>query len=335
VARIVLRRAFVLLFVLLGVSFVTFFLARVAPGDPARMIAGPHADAAAIANIRALYGLDRALPEQYLRYLAGLLHGDFGTSFLTHRPVADDLRDFMPATLELAAFALLMGSTTGLLLGVAAALMHGTPGDGLARLIAIAGLSFPAFWLAMVFQLVIGVQLGWLPLGGRLDPTLSPPPAVTGFLTVDSLLSLRLDLFADALRHLFLPALTLALAEVGLMTRIVRSSMLEVLGEDYIRTAEAKGLANLRIVSRHELRNALLPAVTVLGLEIGMLAGGVFLVETIFAWPGIGRYIFDAIRASDYNAIMGVTVLVAIGYVVVNLLVDLAYVYLDPRIRYT
>jgi len=335
VGRLLVRRLLFMAFVLWGVSLVTFFLARVAPGDPARLIAGPHANAAAVKNIRALYGLDQSLPVQYVHYVAGLLHGDLGTSFVTRRPVATDLLAFLPATLELAVYALLLGSLVGLGLGVLAALKVGTLADKAARFVAVAGLSMPAFWLAILLQLVFYTWLQALPLANRLDTGMAAPPQVTGFMTIDSLLAGQPATFAAAVRHLILPVLTLALAEVGLMARVVRTSMLEVVGSDFIRTAEAKGLAPRRVLVRHTLRNALLPAVTIVGLEAALLAGGVFLVEAIFAWPGVGRYAYEAIRSSDYNAIMGFTVIGAVFYVVINLVVDVAYLYLDPRIRYS
>ncbi len=333
--RFLARRLLFSVFVLWGVTVITFFLARVAPVDPARLIAGPHANAEAIANVRALYGLDRPLVEQYFNYMGDLLHGDLGTSFVTHRPVAVDLAAYMPATLELTGFALIVGSSTGVGLGVLAAIRRGSRLDGLSRFIAISGLSIPAFWLAMVLQLVVYSRLHLFPFGGRLDTGMAPPPTLTGFMTVDSLLSGQIPVLIAALRHLVLPVTTLALAEVGLMARVVRTSMLETIGEDFVRTARAKGLRERRVVIRHTLRNALLPGVTVLGLEAALLAGGAFLVETIFAWPGVGRYAFDAIRAADYNAIMGVTIVVAVAYVTVNIVVDVAYVALDPRIRYS
>jgi ABC-type dipeptide/oligopeptide/nickel transport system permease component len=199
----------------------------------------------------------------------------------------------------------------------------------------VAGLSMPAFWLAILLQLVFYSALKALPLAGRLDVGMASPPQVTGFMTIDSLLAGQVATFAASVRHLILPVVTLSLAEVGLMARVVRTSMLEVVGADYIRTAEAKGLRPHRILVRHSLRNALLPAVTIVGLETALLAGGVFLVEEIFAWPGVGRYAFDAIRSSDYNAIMGFTVVGAVFYVVINLVVDILYLALDPRIRYT
>jgi peptide/nickel transport system permease protein len=335
VSRLIARRVLFMVFVLWGVTMITFFLSRVAPGDPARLIAGPRANAAALEHVREIYRLDQPLVQQYVAYMGDLLHGDLGTSFVTRQPVRADLASFFPATLELAVFAMLIGSVVGVAFGVVAALKRGSSSDVAVRFVAIAGLSLPAFWLAMLFQLTFYSRLRWLPFGGRLATGVPAPPQVTGLFTVDSLLAGQWHTFADALTHLVLPVAVLALAEVGLMARMVRTSMLEVLGEDYIRTARAKGLGQRRILFRHTLRNALLPAVTVLGLEFGLLAGGVFLVETIFAWPGIGRYAYDAIRASDYNAIMGVTLVIALVYVLVNLVVDVAYLFLDPRIRYT
>jgi peptide/nickel transport system permease protein len=335
VARLLFRRLVFMVFVLWGVTLMTFFLSRVAPGDPARLIAGPHANAVAVAHIRDIYGLDRPLIVQYGHYMGDLVHGRLGTSFVTRRSVDADLRSFLPATVELSLYALLIGSIIGVLVGVVAATRRGSSLDSGARFFAIAGLSMPAFWLALLFQLIFYSRLRWLPFGGRLATGAVPPRSITGLYTIDSLLTARWGAFADAVKHLILPVLTLALAEIGLMARIVRTSLLEVLGEDYIRTARAKGLSGRRTLIRHALRNALLPAVTVLGLEFGLLAGGVFLVETIFAWPGIGRYAYDAIRASDYNATMGVTLVVALIYVGINLVVDIVYLYLDPRIRYT
>ena len=333
--RLIVRRLVFMAFVLWGVTLITFFLSRVAPGDPARLIAGPHANAAAVENVRHLYGLDRPLAVQYARYMIDLAHGRLGTSFVTRQPVASDLRTYLPATIELSVAALVLGSLLGVGVGVVASVRRGSAVDTGSRLFAMIGLSMPAFWLALLFQLIFYSKLRWLPFGGRLSTGATPPPHITGLYTLDSLLTGHLSTFRDAFSHLMLPAITLALAEIGLMTRIVRTSMLEVLGEEYVQTARAKGASSRRVLTRHVLRNALLPAVTILGLEFGLLAGGVFLVETIFAWPGIGRYAYDAIRDSDYNATMGVTLVVAFIYVAINLAVDVVYLYLDPRIRYT
>jgi len=245
-----------------------------------------------------------------------------------------DIGAFFPASLELALYALVLSTAIGLLLGVVGALRGGAT-DRLVQLVAIACLSVPAFWVAMLFQLVLYSNLGWFPFGGRLPIGAAAPPGVTGMFTIDSLLAGNLNLFWTSLHYLALPVVTLALAEVGVMARITRGSMLQVLDEDYVRTARSKGLSRWRVLNRHSLRNALIAPVTVLGLNLGLLAGGVFLVETIFAWPGIGRYAFNAIASSDYNATMGVTLVIAVVYVVANLLVDLLYLLLDPRIRYS
>jgi peptide/nickel transport system permease protein len=331
--RYLARRIVLMVFVLWGVTFITFFLSRVVPGDPARFIAGPRANAEALANIRVLYGLDRPLPEQYVSYLTNLLHGDLGMSIVTRRPVTEDIAAYFPASLELALYGLVLSTAIGLALGVVGALRGGRT-DRAVQFIAILSLSLPAFWIAMVSQVGFYSGLGWLPFGGRLPIGATAPPTVTGLFTIDSLLAGNLGLFLTSARHLILPVTVLSLALIGVMARITRGSMLQVLDEDYVRTARSKGLSRARVLSRHSFRNAMLAPVTVLGLNLGLLAGGVFLVETIFAWPGIGRYGFNAIANSDYNATMGVTLVVAFVYVVANLAVDLLYLVLDPRIRY-
>ena len=333
--RLIARRLVFVVFVLWGVSLITFVLSRVVPGDPARLIAGPRADAAAIAHIRSLYGLDQPLVHQYVGYMGDLLHGNLGISFMTRRPVSRDLRTYFPATIELTLLALVLGVGAAFVAVLASTRRRGSAADRAVQLSAVGGVSLPAFWLALLLQLVIGAKLKWLPITGRLVPGGAPPSHVTGLYTLDGLLTGNLPAFFDALRHLVLPAVALAAGVYGLMTRILRASLLDVSGEDYVRTAEAKGLARSRVLLRHVLRNALLPAVTVLGLEFAVLAGGVFVVEYLFAFPGIGQYAFNAFSASDYNAIMGATLVVAITYVLTNLIVDIVYLYLDPRIRYT
>ena len=331
---LIARRLAFMVFVLWGITLVTFFLSRVVPGDPARLLAGPQASPVDVAHIRHLYGLDDPLAVQYGRYLRDLSHGDLGFSFFSRRQVRTDIATFLPATIELAGYALLVGFVLALVTGTAAAYRRGTSTDAGGRLAAIAGLSLPAFWLALLLQLLFHTTLGWFPLGGRLDPGLAPPPHVTGLLTVDSLLAWRFGDFVNAAAHLVLPVATLAAGVFGLMVRIVRTSVLDVLGEEYVRIAEAKGLSRWRVLRRHVLRNAMMPAVTVLGLEFGLLAAGVFVVESVFQWPGIGNYAFQAIQASDYNATLGATLVIAVMYVVINLIVDIFYLYLDPRIRF-
>jgi peptide/nickel transport system permease protein len=331
---LIARRLAFMLFVLWGITLVTFFLSRVVPGDPARLLAGPQARPAEVAHLARFYGLDDPLIVQYGHYLRNLLHGNLGFSFVTRRNVRTDIATFLPATIELAGYALLTGFLLAIVTGTVAAYRRGTSADAAGRLSAIAGLSLPVFWMALLLQLLFHTELGWLPLGGRLDPSVTPPPHITGLLTVDSLLTGNFATFINAVEHLVLPVAVLAAGVYGLMVRIMRTSVLDSLGEEYVRTAEAKGLSRWRVLRRHVLRNAMLPAVTVLGLEFGLLADGVFVVESVFQWPGLGNYAFEAIQANDYNATMGATLVIAVLYVVINLIVDIVYLYLDPRIRY-
>jgi peptide/nickel transport system permease protein len=332
---VIARRLVFTVFVLWGVTLVTFFLSRVVPGNPARLMAGPQASPSAVAHIGRLYGLNDPLYVQYGRYMRDLAEGNLGFSFLTRRAVRTDIATFLPATLELAGYALLLGFLLALVTGTVAAYRRGKAADAAGRLSAIAGLSIPVFWLALLLQLLFSTELGWLPLGGRLSPGMAPPPHITGLLTVDSLLTGNFAIFINAVEHLVLPVVVLAAGVYGLMVRVIRTSVIDALGEEYVRTAEAKGLSRWRVLRRHVLRNALLPAVTVLGLEFGLLAAGVFVVESVFQWPGIGNYAFQAIQANDYNATLGATLVIAVIYVVINLIVDIIYLYLDPRIRYT
>jgi peptide/nickel transport system permease protein len=328
------RRLLLLVPVLIGVSLLTFVLSHVVPGDPARLLAGTHAGPAQVQSVRHSYGLDRPLPVQYWLYISNLLHGDMGTALHTQRNVGEDLRSFLPATLELGLAAIALAVVIGMPLGVLAAVTRNRWPDHATRLLALSGVSLPVFWVALVLQILLYYNLGWFPSGGRLDPTLAPPRGVTGFYTVDSLLGGRLDLLANVLWHLVLPAFVLSLGPLAVVMRITRSSMLEVMVRQYIRTARAKGVRQRDVVLQHALRNALLPTVTVIGLQFGYLLGGAVLVEYIFSWPGIGLYTAQSITASDYPAIMGVTIVVALLYVVLNLAVDLCYAVLDPRIRY-
>jgi peptide/nickel transport system permease protein len=320
--------------VLLGISIMTFLLSRVVPADPARMIAGPRASAEGVEKVRQDYGLDLPLWEQYVRYLQGVVRLDFGHSFSSLRPVREDLAEFLPATVELAFSALLIAVAIGVPLGVYSAVRRNSFFDRLGRVFAVAGLSLPAFWLALLAQLFLYQQLDWLPFGGRLGDQVVPPPTVTGLLTVDSLIAGRFDTLGDAFYHLILPAVVLSLTPLAVLARIMRTSMLEVMREQYVTTARAKGLVERFVILRHAFKNALLPVVTMIGLQIGYLLGGSVLIESVFAWPGIGRYSARAIVSADYNAVMGVTLIVAAIYLFTNLVVDLAYAWLDPRIRY-
>ena len=332
-ARFLIRRLGFTVLLLFGITVITFTLARVMPGDPARLLAGPRASAESVEQIRRVHGLDQPIWTQFANYTSRLWHGDLGTSLVTRRPVADDIARFFPATLELVLAAALLGLILGVSIGVVTAVRRGTGIDVGGRMFAIFGLSVPDFWLAVLAQLIFFSALSILPFGGRLDIGVIPPPHVTGLYTVDSLLAGRLDLFAQAIEHLILPAAVLMLPMMGLLIRVVRASTLEVLTQDHIRTARAKGLKPVRLYIHHALRNALLPAVTVFGLELGFLMSGAVLVELVFAWPGLGRYTAEAISSTDYNAIMGVTIVVSAVYVLINLVVDVLYTRLDPRVR--
>ena len=329
-----IRRLSLLVFVLVGVSVLTFFISHVVPADPARLAAGPHASADQVQQLRQKLGLDRPLPEQYWMYMSGLLRGDFGYSLFSRRPVAEDLKAYFPATLELTVAAMLICLIVGIPLGVLSAVHKDRLLDHLGRVVCIGGVGIPIFWLALLFQLFFYRWLDILPTGGRIDPGLSPPQTITGLYTFDSLITGNWPVLASSLSYLILPAITLAFASLAWVARVTRISMLETLGQDYIRTARGKGMPERTVVYAHALRNALIPTVTLVGLQTGALLAGAFLVEIIFSWPGIGFYTVNAIMAMDFNAIMSTTLVVAVVYTVANLVVDIVYVALDPRINY-
>jgi peptide/nickel transport system permease protein len=319
--------------VMIGVSIITFAISHVIPADPAVAALGDHATDAQIAAFRAEYHLDRPLPEQYVTYVNGILHGDLGRSIRTRRAVADDLADSFPATLELSFAALAVSLLVGIPAGIWSAIYRGRFPDVIVRLAALAGGSLPVFWLGLVVIGLFYYQLGWLPGGGRLDTFVSPPPPRTGLYIIDSLLALDFEALRSSVIHLVLPALTLGYFSTAVIARMTRSSMLEVLGQDYMRTARAKGLTERLIVVRHGLRNALIPTVTIVGLTFGSLLSGAVLTETIFSWPGLGRYATASAISLDFPAVLGVTLLAAVVYPVANLAVDVAYYWLDPRIQ--
>lgn len=333
--RFVLVRLGALVLLAVGITLVSFLLTNLIPGDPAAANLGQRAlsDPAIVASFRHQHGLDQPLPVQYWKYLTGLLHGDFGTSQRSNRPVIDELAEYVPATLELAITAVVVALVVGVGLGMLAATRRNSWLDQLLRVVSLAGVSMPTFWLALAAFFVLFYKLGILPGGGRLDPGLDAPPQVTGMYTVDALLSGQWDIFGNAVFHLIMPALVLAAYTVGLLTRFTRASMLEVLGNDYIRTAHAKGLPGRTIVFRHVLRPALVPILTVAGLAFSSLLSGTVLVEQIFSWNGIGQYAYQSALNLDLPAIMGVSLVVAVIYVTVNFAVDLLYGVVDPRVR--
>ncbi len=337
-ARFLLLRALLAVVVVLGVVVITFFLSRVVPANVAGLWAGTHATAAQLAAARAQLHLDDPLPVQFWYYLSGLFEGDLGVSILTHHPVAQDIATYLPATLELISASLLLALLVGIPLGVYAGVKRGKWPDHVTRFLSVGGVALPSFWLAIVLQMIFVGELHWLPTSGRYTISLaiaSPIRTITGFLTIDSLLQGNLLRFGDAIAHLILPAITLALYPIGLVARMVRTMMIEVLGENYVRTAKAYGLPARLIHYRYALKNAIAPAIVAVGLSFAYELTGAFLVENIFSWNGIGQYAFNAVLNFDYPAVLGTTIVVAIFYVVVNLVVDMIQSLLDPRIVLT
>jgi len=319
--------------VLFGLTLLTFGISHVVPGDPALLAAGPQATPEMVAQIREEFGLDRPWPVQYVRYVGGLLTGEWGRSILSRRPVAEDLQVYWPATLELVIVAMLIAVVLGIPLGVVAAVRYASWPDQLARVISVLGVSIPGFCLALLLQWFISYKIGILPTGSRFDTDMAAPRQITRFLLVDSLLGLDLGALGSTLRHLLLPALTLSMAPLATITRMTRSSLLEELALDYVRTARAKGLNEHAVLFVHALRNAGLPTLTMIGLSLGWLLGGSVLVETIFDWPGIGLYAVKSALTLDFMPIMGLTVIYGVLFSLINLLVDVLYAVLDPRLR--
>lgn len=330
--RFIARRVVATIFLIAGVIFMTFALARLLPGDPARLIAGARAGPDAVEAVREQMGLNAPFYEQFFVYVSNIFHGEFGRSVVTRRPISEDIVTFFPATLELVVAAALISLILGVALGSLAAVYKMRSVDYGVRTVAVTGLSVPDFWLALVLQLIFFASLGWFPFGGRLPTGVPMPEITTGFITIDALLVGRWDLFASALRHMTLPVVVLAIPSMAIIIRVVRVSMLEVLSQDYIRTARAKGIPSFRLYTRHALANSMLPIITVFGLNLGLLISGAVFIELIFNWPGLGRYTANAISSSDYNAIMAITLVVSVAYTIINFAVDLSYSFLDPRV---
>lgn len=333
--RFSLRRIVTGVFLCIGVTLIAFLLTLVVPGDPVAASLGDVAadDPVIVAAFRERYGLDKPLPEQYFLYLAGLAQGDLGTSLNTRRPVVDDLQQFLPATVELAVAAMTVAMVLGVAMGVVAAVYRDRWPDQAIRVISLAGVSVPTYWLSLVCLYVFFYLLGWSPGVGRLPPGALAPPAVTGMYSVDAALAGDWAKAGDALAHLALPALVLAVYTIGAITRFTRASMLETLEQDYVRSARAKGLPARAVILRHALRPALAAIVTVSGLAFGRMLGGAVLVESVFSWPGLGEYAYRSALSLDLRAIMGVSLVIAVIYILVNLVVDLLYAVIDPRIR--
>ncbi|MCG0238710.1 MAG: ABC transporter permease [Firmicutes bacterium] len=317
-----------------GILVLVFVLMRIIPGDPARLMAGERATPEQVAAIREQMGLNDPYWVQFARFVGEMATGDFGESFFSKRPVMEELMARYPATVELTLFAMVIATVAGVLAGVMAAVYRGSILDHGVMALALVGVSMPIFWLGLQLIILFSVKLGWLPAGGRVDPRLGWQGS-TGFVIFETLFRGEWTVFWDAFRRLLLPAVALATIPLSVIARVTRSAMLEVLGQDYIRTARAKGLSERVVIFRHTLRNALLPVITVVGLQVGSLLGGAVLTETVFSWPGIGRYIVQSIEARDYPVVQGGIVLIALAFVVVNLIVDLLYTAIDPRIRYS
>ena len=316
-------------------SLVIFLISNFVPGDPVLAQLGDilASDPAVVAEWRAKWGLDLPLWERYGLFLRGLMQGDLGQSIATRRPVLDDIVQFAPATVELATISFAMSLALGIPLGIAAAVWRDSWIDAMARALSLIGVSAPTFWLAFIMLAIFYGWLGWAPGPGRMDPIAFPPEGPTGFFLIDTALARDWESFQDALAHLMLPSIVLAAATLGLITRTTRAAMLDCLQQDYVRVARAKGLAERVVILRHALRNALVPVVTLGGLAYANLLTGAVMTETIFAWPGLGRYTFRSAAALDFPAIMGITLVVSATYLLVNLLVDLSYALLDPRVR--
>ncbi|MEM1520869.1 MAG: ABC transporter permease [Candidatus Korarchaeum sp.] len=330
----VMRRLILMAFVLFGIVVITFFVSHVIPADPIGAILGPQASPELVEKIRREWGFDKPIHEQFIDYLIKLSKGDLGKSIRTNKPVMEDLLYFFPATIELATSAMVVAVAIGIPLGIVSAIKKDRWPDHVSRIFALMGVSMPVFWLGLILLFVLYYKLGLFPGPGRLDPGVPEPPRVTGLLLLDSLLAGNFEALSNALWHLALPSFVLGYYASASITRITRAALLEVLNQDFIKAARSKGLTERVVLFRHALRNALIPTTTVIGMTYGSLLEGAVLTETIFAWPGLGRYSTGAFLSVDFLAVMGATLLIALIYSLANLIVDILYAFLDPRIRY-
>lgn len=328
-----LRKLLTVIGTMLGIAVLTFVITNVAPGDPARLVAGPNATEDMVATIRAEYGLDRTVFEQFVIYMKDLVSGDLGVSIVTTRPVMDELIRYAPATLELVLVAMTIGIVVGVPLGMLSAVYKDGPLDHATRIFSISGVALPAFWSGILLQLFFAVDLGWLPVSGRLPLVTRPPETVTGLLLIDSLIAGKWSTFQTALSHIILPAVVLSFPCLASILRVNRAEMIEVLQSDYIVAARAHGLPARRIIGSYALKNALLPTLAIIGLRFGWMLGSTVLVETVFDWPGIGLYAVSSALASDFKPVIGVTLLIGFFFIIANTFVDLAYAMIDPRLR--
>jgi peptide/nickel transport system permease protein len=331
--RYTLRRLVALIPVLIGVSVIVFLFLHLIPGDPAESMLGDRATAASVARLRTAYGLDQPWPNQYVLFMSKVAQGDLGRSIRSNNPVSTELGQRFPATVELTLVAMFLAILVGIPAGIIAATRRGTVVDHASMVASLVGVSMPIFWLGLMLAWFFGVQLKWLPFSARLD-TGTRFATTTGLLLVDSVLRGEWGIFWQVVRHLALPAVALSTVPMAIIARMTRGAMLEVLGQDYVRTARAKGLRDRVVVLGHGLKNAMLPVVTIVGLQVGVLLSGAILTETIFSWPGIGRWVFESIQFRDYPVVQSMTLVIAGIFVLANLLVDLSYAWLDPRVRY-
>lgn len=328
-----LRRLWMLIPVLFGMTLIVFFMIRAIPGDPAQVILGQQATKEAIESLTIQLGLDQPWYIQYVQYIKELLTGDLGTSLRTSSEISEEIWPYLAATLELSFIALIIAVFVGVNAGIISAWFQNSWFDYIAMVIALVGVSMPVFWLGLMEQWIFSLELGWLPSTGR-ENVRNPVEAITNLYLLDTLIQGRFDQFIEVFKHLILPGIALGTIPMAIIARMTRSSMLEVMRSDYIRTAKAKGMRMFFVIYKHSLKNAFIPVLTVIGLQMGLLLGGAILTETIFGWPGIGRYIYDAIGFRDYPVIQSGILIVATIFVLINLTVDLLYALVDPRIKY-
>lgn len=331
--RYITRRLLAMIPTLIGVTIVVFMFIHLIPGDPATAMLRENAPVEVAERIRESLGLNKPLYEQYLIYMGKILRGDLGRSLVTNNPVADDLANRLPATAELSLFAMFFAIALGIPAGIVSAVRRNSIIDTLSMFLSLIGVSMPIFWIGLMAIFLFAVVLHWVPAGTRIGVDVQLE-RITNFYILDALLTGNLSALGDVLHHLITPSLVLSTVPMALLARMTRSTMLEALNQDYVRTAHAKGLHARVVILRHALKNALLPIVTVVGLQVGGLLSGAILTETIFGWPGIGRWVYDSIQLRDYPVVQGVTLIIALIFVVVNLIVDLSYAFIDPRIHY-
>jgi peptide/nickel transport system permease protein len=329
----IIKRLIQLAPVILGVTIIAFSLIHIAPGDPARTMLGQHATQKEINEIREKYGLDEPIIVQYGIWLSGVLRGDLGRSILTNELVVNEIVERFPNTIELAVAAMFFAIIIGGFAGIISASKQYSVTDYTVMGIALFGISMPVFWLGIMLMMVFGVYLGWLPIGGRIDLFISYQ-RITGFIIFDSIITGNITALVSAIKHLILPAIALGTIPMAMVARVTRSSMLEVLRQDFIRTERAKGLSERTVIFKHAVRNAMVPVVTVIGLNFGLLMAGAILTETVFSWPGFGRLVVEAVYERDYPLVVGCILIFAIVFVIVNLITDILYTYIDPRIKY-